>query len=373
MRRSPLARSLFVVVFVSTWGCSGDPESSTSRGGEDAGTPDAATGAATSTGGGSASGGGGGAPGASGGTGGTAVSTGGTAVSTGGSSAGTGGASATTGATGGVTASGGSVADGGVSGRLDGGRGGRPAGGSGGSQTGGATTTSSGGSIPGTGGDGPATGGRGSATGGRGSATGGRSGGGSSNTGGMGGTSPGDAGATGQGTGGADSECPSSGNVSYVLNAPPVPTADEADAFAHIDEAMSEAVRYYNCYTDIELDITVNYKTSVPTAEANIDGQLSFGSNRSYMVLPTAMHEIAHVAGIGYYTFAQMHDGNGLWTGAIANAVLASIPNPRDTQLHADNMHFWPYGLNYASEYENEDDLINHCKLVQAIRQDMGL
>ena len=29
--------------------------------------------------------------------------------------------------------------------------------------------------------------------------------------------------------------------------------------------------------------------------------------------------------------------------------------------------------LNYASEYENEDDLINHCLLVPAIRQDMGL
>jgi hypothetical protein len=161
--------------------------------------------------------------------------------------------------------------------------------------------------------------------------------------------------------------------VSYVLNTPPAPTADESDAYALIDKAMSEAVRYYNCYTDIELDITANYKPSVPTAEANVDGLISFGSNRSYMVLPTAMHEIAHVAGIGYYTFAQMHDSNGIWTGAVANAVLASIPNPRDTQLHADNMHFWPYGLNYASEYENEDDLINHCKLVQAIRQDMGL
>jgi hypothetical protein len=62
-----------------------------------------------------------------------------------------------------------------------------------------------------------------------------------------------------------------------------------------------------------------------------------------------------------------------VWTGPNANAVLASIPNPRDTQLHADNMHFWPYGLNYAHEYENEDDLIYHCLIVAAIRKDMGL
>jgi hypothetical protein len=62
-----------------------------------------------------------------------------------------------------------------------------------------------------------------------------------------------------------------------------------------------------------------------------------------------------------------------VWTGPNANAVLASIPNPRDTQLHADNMHFWPYGLNYAHEYENEYDLIYHRLIVAAIRKDMGL
>jgi hypothetical protein len=377
MRRSSLARSFFVAVFVSACGCSGDPEDSPASGGGNVGIPDAAAGAATSAGGGSAqssgggtiggsvSGGAGGAPRASGGMGGSSVSAGGW-------SAGTGGGAAATGGTGGVTgASGGNGADGGAAVRP--GSGGRPAGGSGGFENGGAATAGKGGSSADTGGDGPTTGGRGIATGGRGFGTGGRASGGSSGRGGSGGGPPAEAGAAGQGTGGADSECPGSGNVSYVLNTPTSPTADEADAYALIDEVMSEAVRYYNCYTDLELDITANYKPSVPTAEANIDGWLSFGSNRSYMVLPTAMHEIAHVAGIGYYTFGQMRDSNGIWTGAIANAVLASIPNPRDTQLHADNMHFWPYGLNYASEYENEDDLINHCKLVQAIRQDMGL
>jgi hypothetical protein len=85
------------------------------------------------------------------------------------------------------------------------------------------------------------------------------------------------------------------------------------------------------------------------------------------------MHEIAHTLGVGYYNFAQMTDSDGIWIGENANAVLASIPNPRDTQLHADAMHFWPYGLNYPSEHENEDDLINHCRIVAGIRKDMGL
>ena len=136
---------------------------------------------------------------------------------------------------------------------------------------------------------------------------------------------------------------------------------------------MNEAVRYYNCYTSLEKQLTVNYNPGVPTAEANIDGWMSFGTDRTYMVLPTAMHEISHTLGVGYYTFSQMTDSSGYWTGTNANAALASIPNPRDTRLHADRQHFWPYGLNYASEYENEDDLINHCRIVSAIRTDMGL
>jgi len=170
-----------------------------------------------------------------------------------------------------------------------------------------------------------------------------------------------------------DSECPHSGNIRYTLNREAPPTEDQLDAYRRLTTAMDEAVRYYNCYTDLDKQLWVNYNPSVPTAEANIDGWMSFGRDRNYMVLPTAMHEIAHTLGIGYYNFGSMTDSNGIWTGQNANTVLASIPNARDTQLHADSMHFWPYGLNYASEYENEDDLINHCRLVVAIRQDMGL
>lgn len=177
--------------------------------------------------------------------------------------------------------------------------------------------------------------------------------------------------AAGDGT--TDAGCPHSGNIRYTLNRSASPTSDELDAYDHITTAMDEAIGYYNCYTDLEKQLWVNYDPGVSTAQANIDGWMSFGSNRSYMVLPTAMHEIAHTLGVGYYSFGSMTNRNGIWTGPNANAVLASIPNPRDTQLHADNMHFWPYGLNYASEYENEDDLINHCLIVTAIRKDMGL
>ena len=236
-------------------------------------------------------------------------------------------------------------------------------------ETGGAVSTgglASGGAGVATGGASPN--GTGGAAGGAGGSTGGAeaTGGSASDTGGA-------AGQAGAGTGGAASECPSSGNITYVINQSESPTDDELDAYERLAAAMDEAVWYYDCYTDIEKQLWVNYDPGVPTAQANIDGWMSFGTDRGYMVVATAMHEIAHTVGIGFYNFAEMTDGNGIWTGENANAVLASIPNPRDTELHADSMHFWPYGLNYASEHENEDDLINHCRIVAAIRQDMGL
>lgn len=216
------------------------------------------------------------------------------------------------------------------------------------------------------------------ATGGANTGTGGSTGGVGGPTGGIGGAIAGSGGSDGTvagsgGTGGTDSQCPHSGNIRYTLNRAASPTADELDAYERLTNAMDEAVWYYNCYTDLDMQLWVNYNPGVPTAQANIDGWMTFGSDRSYMVLPTAMHEIAHTQGIGYYNFSEMTDSNGIWIGQHANTVLASIPNPRDTQLHADSMHFWPYGLNYASEYENEDDLINHCLIVAAIRKDMGL
>ncbi len=242
--------------------------------------------------------------------------------------------------------------------------------------TGGVPTT--GGADPGTGGT--ATGGLTPTTGGVGTGglpplTGGAPTGGVAPMSGgapTGGAPTGGAPTGGGGAGGAPSNCPFTGNITYTLNRSDTPTADELDAYDRLTVAMDEALYWYNCYADLEKQLWVNYDTGVPTAQANIDGWMSFGASRDYMVVATAMHEVAHTLGVGYYGFGDMTDGNGIWTGANANAVLASIANPRDTQLHADSMHFWPYGLNYASEHENDDDLINHVRIVAAIRLDLG-
>src|SRR5690606_24831050 len=128
---------------------------------------------------------------------------------------------------------------------------------------------------------------------------------------------------------------------------------------------------------DLTKSITVNYNTGVPTAEANIDGWLSFGSNTSYMQVATAMHEISHTLGVGYYPWTELLD-DGRFTGAAVSEFMENIPaEERDpdqysqrTYITGDSQHFWPYGLNQASEHQSEWSLINHVRIVAAIQTD---
>lgn len=177
-------------------------------------------------------------------------------------------------------------------------------------------------------------------------------------------------------TGGSDSGdgCPFSGGVTYQLNSP---EEWPEEARTLIAEAMDEAVFYYNCYADLEKHITVNYNSGVPTAEANVDGWLSFGSNTEYMQTATAMHEVAHTLGVGYYPWSELIV-DGSWVGSAVDALMNSIPaDERDPDMYAqrtyitcDSQHFWPYGLNQASEHQSEWSLINHVRIVAAINED---
>jgi len=330
----------------------------------------------------SGSGGGTGADGAGASAGGAALGSGGVggAVSTGG--VGTGGLATGGQATGGVSAGGSST--GGVStGGLT--TGGVSTGGfaTGGVSTGGFATggVSTGGFATG----GVSTGGFGMASptggvaGSGGAATGGLSGSGGPSLGGVGGVggSAGEAqagwggdagGAAAAGAGGTD--CPASGNVTWTLDAVAAPTPQQQSAYDAITEAMDTAVSYYNCYTNLSKSVTAHYEPSVPTADGNVNGSIRFGGS-DYMNHITAMHEIAHTLGIGHPDFAALISG-GIYTGALATAKLRELTGDPTAELHGDTMHFWPYGLNYVSEVESEQDLIFHCYIVEAIVADMG-
>ncbi|WP_437717110.1 hypothetical protein WMF45_12275 [Sorangium sp. So ce448] len=58
--------------------------------------------------------------------------------------------------------------------------------------------------------------------------------------------------------------------------------------------------------------------------------------------------------------------------GEAATRQLRAITGNESDVVHTDSTHFWPYGLNYTTEVKTTDDLVNHCKMVVAIREDIG-
>ena len=158
--------------------------------------------------------------------------------------------------------------------------------------------------------------------------------------------------------------------VTYTLHKSANPTADEQDAYERITAVMDSAVYIYNKYTNLSKYINVYYAPGVPTAEASSNGDLRFGENRSYMFVGTAMHEMAHTMGMGTTDAYRSMFKDGVFQGQKAQALLREIDGP-DAVLKGDSQHFWPYGLNYASEVHSEQDLINHARIVEAMYQDI--
>ncbi|MBN1759867.1 MAG: hypothetical protein JW863_16190 [Chitinispirillaceae bacterium] len=168
-----------------------------------------------------------------------------------------------------------------------------------------------------------------------------------------------------------DSTAQQTGHVTYTLSRASNPTADQQDAYDRITTVMDAAVKYYNTYTSITKTLSVSYVPSVGTADGSFSGSIRFGENRSYMAVLTALHEIAHTVGVGTTNEYRNLIVDGIFTGTKATAMLRELTGDPNAELHGDQQHFWPYGLNYASEYESDDDYVYHCKIVNAMYQDM--
>lgn len=160
------------------------------------------------------------------------------------------------------------------------------------------------------------------------------------------------------------------GAVTYTLQKSASPTADEIDAYPKIQKAMDSAIWYYNTQTNLRKTLTVQYNPDVATADGSSNGNIRFGTNRSYMQVGTAMHEIAHTIGIGTTAEYKALIVNGVYTGKVATSALQAIDGP-NAVLKGDAQHFWPYGINYESEVKGVSTLVSHCKIVQAIYQDL--
>jgi hypothetical protein len=166
--------------------------------------------------------------------------------------------------------------------------------------------------------------------------------------------------------------CPHAGHITYNLEQAAAPTAAQRAAYTKIDVAMKRAVALYNCHTDITKTLRVQYEPSVPTADGNANGTIRFGAESTFEHT-RAMHEIAHTVGVGASSRWSSLVRDGLFIGMYATQQLRMLTGKPDDAVHADAQHFWPYGLNYASEVKSDADLVGHCEMVVALRRDLGL
>ena len=141
-----------------------------------------------------------------------------------------------------------------------------------------------------------------------------------------------------------------------------------ADKRAEIVKAMDAAVAVYNANGTFDRHLTANYSPGTPTADGNYSGWINFGGQIGERV---AVHEIAHTLGVG--TTRQWHElsKDGVWTGPAAVAELKKLDGEKAV-LHSDQLHFWPYGLNYDREGGPQNE-VRCVKMVAALRRDMGL
>ncbi|MES2438828.1 MAG: hypothetical protein V4584_07170 [Verrucomicrobiota bacterium] len=131
--------------------------------------------------------------------------------------------------------------------------------------------------------------------------------------------------------------------------------------------AMEESIAFLNKNGSFKKAVIANNSPGTPTADANINGWINWGGSISRRV---AIHEIAHTLGIGTHENWGKNIKDGKWIGKFGIAQIQEFDG-KDAVLHADRMHFWPYGLNQDSESSKENDL-RHIKMVEAMRKDMG-
>ncbi|KAK0724622.1 hypothetical protein B0H67DRAFT_482904 [Lasiosphaeris hirsuta] len=158
-----------------------------------------------------------------------------------------------------------------------------------------------------------------------------------------------------------------SASITWTIQKNSNPTTDQAEAYARIESALRLATARYNRLTTLpKKAITAQYVPSVSTADGNFNGNIRFGSNRSYMNERTALHEIAHTLGIGQTKAFDTRCAANNWPSATK---LLQSWDGASAKINCGGGHIWPYGLNYDNEF-SETNADRHCKLVEAMLAD---
>ena len=136
---------------------------------------------------------------------------------------------------------------------------------------------------------------------------------------------------------------------------------------------MTYNCNLYNAFATFgPYNIYVYYSSGIPTEQASYGGYGgSIGVGQQYPQYWNLQHEMSHYLGTGTYWQWPNLMYNGVWHGAFANALEQQFDGVGAT-LNGDTQHFWPYGLNYATEDSHIAEE-RHMALDYAILQDMGL
>ncbi|BCM93944.1 extracellular exo-alpha-L-arabinofuranosidase [Abditibacteriota bacterium] len=156
------------------------------------------------------------------------------------------------------------------------------------------------------------------------------------------------------------------GPMSYTLR--PDTNPANAEKLARVVQAMNEAIGLYNAMGEFPKAVSAGYNSGTPTADGNYNGTIRFGGQIGTRV---ALHELGHVLGVGTHPRWGEFVKEGKWTGPYAVAQLRAFDGP-DVVLHADRMHFWPYGLNFDTE-DGAENRRRHVLMVAAFRRDLGI
>jgi hypothetical protein len=142
------------------------------------------------------------------------------------------------------------------------------------------------------------------------------------------------------------------------------------DSYLRITAAMNAAVERYNHGANWwDRTLTVEYNQGVPTADAVISGHIRFGSQSGSQNERTALHEIAHTFGIGSsWRWDTLLGEGGAFVGEYTNQLIKEYDGV-DANIWTGGGHFWPYGLNYNTEW-SEENARRHVELVSSMVQD---
>ncbi len=133
--------------------------------------------------------------------------------------------------------------------------------------------------------------------------------------------------------------------------------------------SVAAAAELYNRHGSFNKHWNVYYNSGIPTAEANYNGYMGYGGQRTIRV---ALHEGGHTMGMGTTAaYANLISG-GVWKGIHARETALEMASPYADGLRGDGHAIWPWGMNF----ENEDGVlerVKHVRIMAAMRCDMGI